>query len=100
MATKGWRSAITFTAAASSAEAGGRKPSPLARLGVALELDRQRAGGQATSVLDRIERETQRLGHLIGELLTLTRLEDGGAALSRFQLCTYLKRQNVDVESE
>lgn len=49
--------------------------SPLARLGVALELARQQAGEKAASALDRIEREAQRLNELIGQLLTLSRLE-------------------------
>ncbi len=49
--------------------------SPLARLTVALELARQRAGGEAATPLDRIEREAERLNELIGRLLTLARLE-------------------------
>jgi two-component system sensor histidine kinase CpxA len=52
--------------------------SPLARLNVALELARQRAGEEAGGALDRIERESERLNELIGHLLTLTRLESGG----------------------
>jgi two-component system, OmpR family, sensor histidine kinase CpxA len=51
--------------------------SPLARLGVALELARQRAGDEAKSALDRIEREANRLNDLIEQLLTLSRLEIG-----------------------
>ncbi|MCB9549867.1 MAG: HAMP domain-containing protein [Myxococcales bacterium] len=50
--------------------------SPLARLGVALALARQKAGPEAAGPLDRIEREVERLGQLIGEVLTLTRLEE------------------------
>lgn len=53
--------------------------SPLARLRVALELARQRAGEAAASPLDRIEREAERLSVLIGEILTVTRLEQGEA---------------------
>ena len=49
--------------------------SPLARLSVALGLARQRAGDDARAALDRIEREAERLNELIGQLLTLTRLE-------------------------
>jgi two-component system sensor histidine kinase CpxA len=49
--------------------------SPLARLSVALGLARQRAGDAATDSLDRIERESENVNALIGELLTLTRLE-------------------------
>lgn len=49
--------------------------SPLARLAVALELARQRSGPQAAEALDRVGRESVRLNELVGELLTLTRLE-------------------------
>ncbi len=49
--------------------------SPLARLTVALGLARQRAGSEATSSLDRIERESERLNDMIGKLLTLARLD-------------------------
>jgi len=49
--------------------------SPLARLGVALELARQKGPDQAAAALDRIEREAERLNALIEELLTLIRLE-------------------------
>jgi len=51
--------------------------SPLARLGVALELARARAGDGARGHLDRVEREAGRLDELIGRLLSLVRLEAG-----------------------
>ena len=51
--------------------------SPLARLNVALELARQRTGSAARTELDRIERESARLNELIGQLLTLSKLESG-----------------------
>ncbi|MDX2034130.1 MAG: ATP-binding protein [Blastocatellia bacterium] len=57
--------------------------SPLARLGVALELARQKAGGEAGPALDRIGREADRLNELIGQLLTLARIESGTQAASR-----------------
>jgi two-component system sensor histidine kinase CpxA len=53
--------------------------SPLARLNVALELARQRSGPEASSALDRIDRETNRLNELIQRLLTVARLEAGQA---------------------
>jgi two-component system sensor histidine kinase CpxA len=53
--------------------------SPLARLHVALELARNKAGAAATAELDRIEREAEQLNVLIGEVLTLSRLEAGVA---------------------
>ncbi|MGZ4834035.1 MAG: ATP-binding protein [Terriglobales bacterium] len=52
--------------------------SPLARLNVALGLARQRAGEEASSALDRIEREAERLNEMIGKLLSLARMQ--GAA--------------------
>ena len=51
--------------------------SPLARLSVALELARQKAGPEAGPALDRIGREADRLNELIGQLLTLARIESG-----------------------
>lgn len=51
--------------------------SPLARLQAALGLARQRAGDQAQPELDRIDREAERLNALIGQLLSLARLESG-----------------------
>ena len=51
--------------------------SPLARLVVALELARAKAGTGAGKALDRIEREAGRLDELIGQLLLLERLEGG-----------------------
>ena len=51
--------------------------SPLARLGVALGLARQRSGADANSALDRIERESDSLNEMISQLLALTRLESG-----------------------
>ena len=51
--------------------------SPLARLGVALGLARQRSGAEANGALNRIERESDNLNEMISQLLTLTRLESG-----------------------
>jgi signal transduction histidine kinase len=51
--------------------------SPLARLGTALELVRRRSPPDVEPAFDRIERETERLNAMIGELLTLSRLESG-----------------------
>ena len=52
--------------------------SPLARLGVALELARKRAPQEAQTSLDRIELEAARMNELIGQLLKLTELENRG----------------------
>jgi len=51
--------------------------SPLARLGVALELARDDDGVEREQALDRIELEAARLDEMIGRLLTLSRLESG-----------------------
>jgi signal transduction histidine kinase len=51
--------------------------SPLARLNVALELARRHSTPEAGKSLDRIEWEAERLNDMIGQLLTLTRLESG-----------------------
>ena len=50
--------------------------SPLARLQAAIGLARQQPESREAS-LDRIEREAQRLDEMVGELLTLSRLEAG-----------------------
>jgi len=51
--------------------------SPLARLQAALGLARQRAGAGARPELDRIEQEAERLNKLIGQVLSLARLDAG-----------------------
>ncbi len=56
--------------------------SPLARLRVALDLARRRAGGTAPE-LDRIELEAGRLDALIGQLLTMIRLRSGEQAIAK-----------------
>lgn len=63
--------------------------SPLARLGLALELARRGDEVKREDAFARIARESERLDELIGELLTLARLEGG---LSPRQLA-----QRVDV---
>jgi two-component system sensor histidine kinase CpxA len=57
--------------------------SPLARLNVALDLARKRAGSDAQGALSRIEREATRLNEMIGQLLSLTRWETGTDGLRR-----------------
>ncbi len=51
--------------------------SPLARLNLAIALMRQNPDRAATSI-ERIETEVRRLDELVGELLSLARLESGG----------------------
>lgn len=59
--------------------------SPLARLNVALELARQRSGAEASSALERIQREAEILNEMIGQLLALTRLESGAEEIQKTQ---------------
>lgn len=54
--------------------------SPLARLGVAVEL--ARGGGDPVLAFDRIEREADRLNTLVGELIQVTRAEGDPAGLN------------------
>ncbi len=51
--------------------------SPLARVQAALGLARQHSAGAVAGELDRIEHEAERLGELIGQILSLSRLESG-----------------------
>jgi signal transduction histidine kinase len=60
--------------------------SPLSRLNVALELARQSAGPSHRAPFDRIERESERLNELIGQLLMLTKLENEGCMIQRTDL--------------
>ncbi len=55
--------------------------SPLARLSLALELARRRAGEEAAESMDRIELESERMNELIGRLLSLSGLEANGKSL-------------------
>jgi two-component system sensor histidine kinase CpxA len=58
--------------------------SPLARLNVALELTREDADATMSAHLDRIERETERLNQLIGQLLSLSSME-AAESLDKFE---------------
>ena len=75
--------------------------SPLARLGVAVELAR-RQPERAELALERIEKECERLDRLIGEVLTLARLENGAVEEpdDYFDLLEMLRVVHDDVEFE
>lgn len=75
--------------------------SPLARLQAAVGLARQDPARTAT-MLDRIERDTQRLDALVGELLTLARLEAnaGDAARQEVELGELLQEIVDDARFE
>jgi two-component system sensor histidine kinase CpxA len=76
--------------------------SPLARLGVALGLARQRSGPEANGALDRIERESDNLNEMISQLLTLTRLESGtdGRKRTNVDLAALVKEVADDADFE
>src|SRR5690349_17719230 len=76
--------------------------SPLARLGVALGLARQRSGVEANGALDRIERESDNLNEMISQLLTLTRLESGtdGRKRTDIDLAALVKEVADDADFE
>jgi signal transduction histidine kinase len=76
--------------------------SPLARLNVALGLARQQANPEVFDHLDRIERETDRLNKLIGQLLTMARVESGldQGAKKVFDLGTLLEEVAADGDYE
>jgi two-component system sensor histidine kinase CpxA len=78
--------------------------SPLARLNVALELARQSAGPAHSAPFDRIERESDRLNELIGQLLMLTKLENesGSVQRSEFDIATLAAEiaQDADFEAK
>ena len=76
--------------------------SPLARLNVALGLARQRNGQATSEHLDRIETEAERLNKLIGQLLTMARV-DSGVDLerpTRFDLGSVVEEVSTDAEYE
>lgn len=76
--------------------------SPLARLSVALDLARKRAGPAAAGDLDRIEREAKRLNEMIGQLLALTRRESDGDRLraESFDLAALVREVAADADFE
>lgn len=76
--------------------------SPLARLNVALGLARQRNGHTTSEHLDRIETEAERLNTLIGQLLTMARV-DSGVDLerpTRFDLGSVVEEVSTDADYE
>ncbi|MDQ1610104.1 MAG: two-component system, OmpR family, sensor histidine kinase CpxA [Pyrinomonadaceae bacterium] len=77
--------------------------SPLTRLGVALELARRHTSPQATSALDRIGREAESINEMIGQLLTLSRVESGdaeGLRRVRLDLCALVREIADDADFE
>ncbi|MEZ5305860.1 MAG: ATP-binding protein [Pyrinomonadaceae bacterium] len=60
--------------------------SPLARMNVALELARSKANADIFPLLGRLESESQKLNDLIGQLLTLSRLESGAEPFEKTEI--------------
>ncbi|MBU5615195.1 ATP-binding protein [Geomonas azotofigens] len=75
--------------------------SPLARLNVALGIARKETAGSAAGALDRIEYESDRLNLLITELLTLSKLEEGGeVARGEIDLAQLVEEVTRDADFE
>lgn len=76
--------------------------SPLARLNVALGLARQRATEAEQPMLDRIEREAERMNQMIGQLINLARMEtaSGPPQPSPVQLDEIVRQVADDAEFE
>jgi two-component system sensor histidine kinase CpxA len=76
--------------------------SPLARLMVALSLVRSGPADEAAENLDRIALEARRLDNLIGQLLTLTRIDNGADRGSpvRFDLTNLMQEVAADADFE
>ncbi len=76
--------------------------SPLARLQVATGIARQRGDGSLLPELARIEREGERLNELVGQMLSLSRLEAGAATLDKEEvdLSALLKEVARDADFE
>ncbi|HEX8141214.1 MAG TPA: ATP-binding protein [Pyrinomonadaceae bacterium] len=77
--------------------------SPLARLRVALELARRRSSGpEAARALDRIEHEAESINEMIGQLLTLSRVETATDSLKtiKVDLCALLQEVADDADYE
>lgn len=76
--------------------------SPLARLNLALELVAQRYNAEDDAHMQRIARESDRLNTLIGQLLTLARMESGPVGLETgpIELDSLLREIAEDVRFE
>lgn len=76
--------------------------SPLARLQIAAALARRKGGSTVEAEVERIETETARLDELVGQLLTLMRLETNGAEVpvTPLDLSTLLAGVARDAEFE
>lgn len=60
--------------------------SPLARMNVALELVKTKSTPESEKLLHRIETESERLNEMIGQLLTLSKLETGSQNFEKHEI--------------
>lgn len=60
--------------------------SPLARQGVALGLARRKGNPEVSGALERIGREAERMNQMIGQLLTLSQVENGTDGLNKTEI--------------
>ncbi|MEZ5344570.1 MAG: ATP-binding protein [Pyrinomonadaceae bacterium] len=60
--------------------------SPLARMNVALEIAKAKANPETTTLIERLEKESDRLNDLISQLLTLSKLETGSASFEKHEI--------------
>lgn len=74
--------------------------SPLARLNVALEIAKQRSPGDVSQLLNRIEKESQRLNEMIARLLTLAQLESGSGEYERREINLAAITEQVAVDAD
>lgn len=76
--------------------------SPLARLNVALELAKQKSSPETVGLLERIERESNRLNQMISQILTLSKLESQSETIEKspVNLCRLVERVVADANFE
>jgi signal transduction histidine kinase len=75
--------------------------SPLARLQVAVELARRKAGPEAAKDLNRIEAEGTRMNEMIGQILTLARADSDKPAVNEtIDLAEIVRRVATDTDYE
>jgi two-component system sensor histidine kinase CpxA len=60
--------------------------SPLARMNVAIELARSKSNPETIPMLERLDKESIRLNELIGQLLTLSKLETGSQSFEKMDI--------------
>ncbi|MCB1024156.1 MAG: HAMP domain-containing protein [Acidobacteria bacterium] len=60
--------------------------SPLARMNVALEIARAKSNPETATLIERLEKESGRLNDLIGQLLTLSKLETGSQSFDMHEI--------------